>query len=68
MDCNDFHILDNQVELRKGKKRVVFYISHLKNQIGSYVRKQSSNYNVGHEEFTRTEIKNIQNRLNSLFE
>lgn len=68
MTCNDFHILDNQVEFRKGNKRVVFYISALKNNSGSYVRKQSDNYNFDYEKFTRTELKNIQNRLNDLFE
>lgn len=68
MDCNYHHILDNQVEFRKENKRVVFYISNLKSESGSYIRKQSSNYNSNHEEFTRAEIKNIQIRLNSLFE
>lgn len=68
MDCNYLTITDNLVEFRKGTKRVVFYISSLKHESGSYVRKQSSNYNSNHEEFTRVEIKSIQIRLNSLFE
>jgi len=66
VQCGPFHIFKNEVEFKKDKKRVVFFLSSIEEK-GSYVRKESKNYNTLYEEFSKKEINEIKERLNRLF-
>ena len=54
----------DSVEIMRGNKRVVFYISNIE---GSHVRKQNKNYNFLYDYFANNEIKEIRERLEKLF-
>ena len=54
----------DKVEIMKGNKRVVFYLSSTE---GSYVRKQSKNYNSSYDYFSNNEVNEIREKLEKLF-